>query len=218
VTACLTPGGNCTDASIHALSDATHTILVQADAFTSAPMAKARLDTHTGGVQVQVILDTRQRTERYASADFLANQGVPIMIDAEDVISHHKVMMIDGEMIITGRFNFTKAAQEQTADNVLSIRGPTLAAQETQLWDAHQRHRQPSVGRGVRESWWRERRQRGDPTTGDRLRSSIGATAMTLKRRQGRGLPVADAPDEGGPDSESGKSLKPPDGCAAISL
>jgi len=63
VTACLTPGGNCTDAMVKALGGAKRTILVQAYAFTSAPMAKARLDARTGGVQVQVILQKSQRPE-----------------------------------------------------------------------------------------------------------------------------------------------------------
>jgi phosphatidylserine/phosphatidylglycerophosphate/cardiolipin synthase-like enzyme len=146
----LYPGGNCTDAIVKALGDAKRTILVQAYSFTSAPMAKALLDAHTGWVQIQVILHKSQRAEQYSSADFLANQGVPIMIDADHAITHHKVMMIDGEIVITGRFNFTKAAQEKNAENVLIIRDPALAVQDAQHWDAHQRRRQPPVGRGVR--------------------------------------------------------------------
>jgi phosphatidylserine/phosphatidylglycerophosphate/cardiolipin synthase-like enzyme len=59
-------------------------------------------------------------------------------------------MIIDGEIVIKGRFNFTKAAQEKNAEHVLIIRDPALAAQYTQNWEAHQRHRQPYVGRGVR--------------------------------------------------------------------
>jgi hypothetical protein len=97
--------------------DAKRTILVQAYSFTSAPIAKALLDAHTRGVQVQVILDTSQRNEKYSSADFLANQGVPTTIDANHAISHNKVMIIDGETVITGSFNFTKAAQEKNAEN-----------------------------------------------------------------------------------------------------
>jgi phosphatidylserine/phosphatidylglycerophosphate/cardiolipin synthase-like enzyme len=73
-------------------------------------------------VQVQVILDKSQRTEKYSSADFLANQGVPTMIDADHAISHHKVMTIDGEIVMTGSFNFTKAA-EKNAENVRRISG-----------------------------------------------------------------------------------------------
>jgi phosphatidylserine/phosphatidylglycerophosphate/cardiolipin synthase-like enzyme len=137
VTTCFTPGGNCTDAIVHAINDAKRTILVQAYSFTSAPIAKALLDAHKRGVQVQVILDKSQRTEKYSSADFLANQGVPTMIDAEHAIAHHKVMVIDGETVLTGSFNFTKAAQEKNAENLVIIRDPALAAQYAQNWDAH---------------------------------------------------------------------------------
>jgi hypothetical protein len=67
VPVCFTPGGNCTDAIVQALGDAKRTILVQAYSFTSSPIAKALLDAHTRGVQVQVILDKSQRTEKYGS-------------------------------------------------------------------------------------------------------------------------------------------------------
>jgi phosphatidylserine/phosphatidylglycerophosphate/cardiolipin synthase-like enzyme len=98
VTVCFTPGGNCTEQIVKALSDAKTSILVQAYSFTSAPIAKALLEAHKRGVQVQVILDKSQRTEKYSSADFLANQGVPTMIDANHAISHNKVRHIsDGE-------------------------------------------------------------------------------------------------------------------------
>jgi phosphatidylserine/phosphatidylglycerophosphate/cardiolipin synthase-like enzyme len=140
VTVCFTPGGNCTDAIVQALSEAKRTMLVQAYAFTAAPIAKALLDAHTRGVQVQVILDKSQRTEKYSSADFLANQGVPTMIDANHAIAHNKVIVIDGETVLTGSFNFTKAAQEKNAENLLVLRDPTLAAQYTQNWVCHEAH------------------------------------------------------------------------------
>ena len=91
-----------------------------------------------------------QRTEKYSSADFMANQGVPTMIDAEHTISHNKVMIIDNELVITGSFNFTKAAQEKNAENVLIIRDKALADQYSQNWQVHAQHSQPYVGRGVR--------------------------------------------------------------------
>jgi phosphatidylserine/phosphatidylglycerophosphate/cardiolipin synthase-like enzyme len=107
------------------------------------------LDAHTREVQVQVILDKSQRTEKYSSADFLANQGVPTMIDANHAISHNKVIIIDGELVITRSFNFTKAAQEKNAENLLIIRATALAAQYTQNWQTHAQHSQSYVGRGV---------------------------------------------------------------------
>ena len=124
---------------------------MQAYSFTSAPLAKALLDAHKRSVQVQVILDKSRRTEKYSSADFLANQGVPTMIDANHAIAHNKVIVIDGEVVITGSVNFTKGAQEKNAENVLIIRDKALAAQDTRNWPVHAHHRQPYVGRGVRQ-------------------------------------------------------------------
>jgi phosphatidylserine/phosphatidylglycerophosphate/cardiolipin synthase-like enzyme len=82
---------------------------------------------------------------------FLANQGVPTMIDAEHAMAHNKILIIDGETVLRGSFNFTKAAREKNAENLLIIRDPALAAQYTQNWEAHRQHSQPYVGRGVRE-------------------------------------------------------------------
>ena len=73
------------------------------------------------------------------------------MIDANHAIAHNKVIVIDGETVLTGSFNFTKAAQEKNAENLLIIRDPALAAQYTKNWDAHRQHSQPYVGRGVRQ-------------------------------------------------------------------
>jgi phosphatidylserine/phosphatidylglycerophosphate/cardiolipin synthase-like enzyme len=133
------------------LGEAKSSILVQAYSFTSAPIAKALLDAHNRGVQVQVILGASNRTDKYSAADFLANQGVPTRIDTAHAISHNKAMVIDGESVITGSFNFTKAAQEKNADNLLIIRDKALAAHYTQNWQEHAQHSQPNVGRGVRQ-------------------------------------------------------------------
>jgi phosphatidylserine/phosphatidylglycerophosphate/cardiolipin synthase-like enzyme len=148
---CFTPGGSCTDLIVKALGEARSSILVQAYSFTSAPIAKALLDAHKRGLRVEVILDKSQRTEKYSSADFLANQGVPTTIDAEHAIAHNKIIIIDGEVVITGSFNFTKAAQEKNAENLLIIHDKALAAQYTKNWQMHAQHSQPYVGRGVRQ-------------------------------------------------------------------
>jgi phosphatidylserine/phosphatidylglycerophosphate/cardiolipin synthase-like enzyme len=108
------------------------------------------LEAHKRGVRVDAILDKSNRADKYSAADFLANQGVPTNIDANQAILHNKII-IDGETVIMGSFNFTKAAQNQNAENLLIIRNQALAAQYTQNWDAHRQHSQPYTGRGVRQ-------------------------------------------------------------------
>ena len=111
----FSPKGGATDAVVDALDQATNSVLVQAYSFTSAPIAKALVDAHRHGVKVQVILDHSQRTEKYSEADFLRNSGIPTLIDAQHAIAHNKIIIIDGYLVLTGSFNFTRAAEEWTA-------------------------------------------------------------------------------------------------------
>jgi phosphatidylserine/phosphatidylglycerophosphate/cardiolipin synthase-like enzyme len=144
----FSPHGGCTEAVIRELNKAKTTVLVQAYTFTSAPIAKALLNAHKRGVKVEVILDKSQRTQKYSSATFLYNAGIPVKIDAKHAIAHNKVMVIDGETVITGSFNFTKAAEENNAENLLIIRDKKLAERYMKNWQEHERHSEVYVGKG----------------------------------------------------------------------
>jgi len=136
----FSPRGGCTEAVVGALDRATNSILIQAYSFTSAPIAKAVVDAHRRHVRVSVILDKSQRTEKYSSADFLLHAGVPTFIDAKHAIAHNKMIVIDGGIVLTGSFNFTKAAEENNAENLLVINDPVLAARYTTNWKDHLAH------------------------------------------------------------------------------
>ena len=87
-----------------------------------------------------------QRTQSYSSATFLFNVGIPTEIDAQHSIAHNKVMIIDGETVITGSFNFTKAAEKSNAENLLIIRDVKLASLYTGNWQEHAQHSEIYVG------------------------------------------------------------------------
>ena len=117
------------------------TVLVQAYSFTSAPIAKALVDAHKRGVKVTVVLDKSQETEKYSSATFVANAGIPVFIDDKHKIARNKIILIDETTIITGSFNFTKAAEESNAENLLIIEGkPKLMAAYQKNFKEHREH------------------------------------------------------------------------------
>ena len=58
-------------------------------------------------------------------------------------------MILDGHKIITGSFNFTKAAEEKNAKNMLVIDDPKLAFKYTTNWQAHSSHSMPYEKREV---------------------------------------------------------------------
>ena len=163
----FSPKGGCTEAVVKELNAAKETILVQAYSFTSTPIAKALLEAHKRKVKVQVIVDKSQRTEKYSDADFLVNVGIPVQIDAKHAIAHNKIIIIDGATVITGSFNFTKAAEEHNAENLLVIRSPELAAKYTANWQAHAEHSDPYAGRteGYSQTHRSESAKPAEPTT-----------------------------------------------------
>jgi phosphatidylserine/phosphatidylglycerophosphate/cardiolipin synthase-like enzyme len=56
-------------------------------------------------------------------------------------------MIIDGETVITGSFNFTKAAEENNAENLLLIKDKKLVERYTKNWQEHAQHSEDYVGR-----------------------------------------------------------------------
>jgi phosphatidylserine/phosphatidylglycerophosphate/cardiolipin synthase-like enzyme len=136
----FSPNGGCTDAIVAQIDAAQSSVLVQAYSFTSAPIAQALVAAHQRGLDVRVLLDKSQRSEKYTSADFLARAGVPTAIDAQHAIAHNKIMIIDGAVVVTGSFNFTKSAEQSNAENLLILHDPALAEKYTANWLAHARH------------------------------------------------------------------------------
>jgi phosphatidylserine/phosphatidylglycerophosphate/cardiolipin synthase-like enzyme len=147
IQVCFSPplpqGCDPTQTVIQALDSAQHQILVQAFSFTSAPIATAIVDARKRGVDVRVILDKSNVRRGYSSAKFLEHANVPVLIDAQHAIAHNKVMIIDGQTVITGSFNFTKAAEQDNAENLVLIHNSALAEQYVQNWNIHAAHAQP---------------------------------------------------------------------------
>ena len=108
---------------------------------------KSSLEAHKRGVKVEAILDKSQRREKYTSATLLANSRIPTFIDDAHAIAHNKIIIIDGQTVITGSFNFTKAAEEKNAENVLIINSPELAKLYIENWKHHREHSEPYAPR-----------------------------------------------------------------------
>jgi len=87
------PKGGCTEVVVKNLGKATNSVLIQVYSFTSAPIARALVDIEKRGVNVQVILDKLQRTEKYSGAVFIQRAGIPTFIDAKHMMRNYQFAM-----------------------------------------------------------------------------------------------------------------------------
>jgi phosphatidylserine/phosphatidylglycerophosphate/cardiolipin synthase-like enzyme len=135
----FSPHDGATEAIAREIGQARSEIRVQAYSFTSAPIAEALLKAHRRGIKVEVILDKSQRMQKYSSSTFLANARIPTYIDVEHAIANNKII-IDRSVVITGSFNFTKAAEEKNAENLLVIRPKELGRPYLENLHRHRDH------------------------------------------------------------------------------
>lgn len=117
----FSPRGQSLPVVLHGIDSARHSILVAAYSFTSKPIASALLQAHKRGVHVEVVADEKENTKSYSAVTFLANQGVPVRLNGNYAIHHHKFMVIDGQHLETGSFNYSAAAVDRNAENVLLL-------------------------------------------------------------------------------------------------
>lgn len=120
------------------INGARKSVLVQMHALTSRPIITALVNAKRRGVDVRAIVDRSQleedRSDTYAVGR-LASGGVPVLVDTVPGLIHNKVMIVDGETVVTESFNYTWSAEHRNAENLLVIHDSALAAQYTQNWN-----------------------------------------------------------------------------------
>jgi phosphatidylserine/phosphatidylglycerophosphate/cardiolipin synthase-like enzyme len=172
----FSPNGGATKLVTDIIGRTKKQILVQAYSFTSPAISKALASAKARGVDVQVVLDKSQWTEKYSGATYLANHKIPVLIDDKHAIAHNKVMVIDGETVITGSFNFTKAAEEKNAENLVILQGnPKLAEVYIQNWRTHAEHSVAYTGPRGRQA----DRQVSKPQPAGTALACVGKTRCT---------------------------------------
>jgi phosphatidylserine/phosphatidylglycerophosphate/cardiolipin synthase-like enzyme len=145
----FSPHGGCTDAILSQINQAKSEILIQAYSFTSQPIARALIQAKKRGVKIIVVLDKSNQTQKYSAARFLQNMDIPVFIDDKHAIAHNKIMVIDNRVVITGSFNFTMAAENKNAENLLILEDlPDLTRAYRENFLKHLRHSVPYRGPG----------------------------------------------------------------------
>ena len=97
--------------------------------FTSDGIADALLFQDTQGVQIRGVLDAYQeRTGLGGEYQRLNDFGLDVYLDVHPEKLHHKVIIIDNKIVITGSYNMTRSAEIRNDENTLIIHNETLAA------------------------------------------------------------------------------------------
>jgi phosphatidylserine/phosphatidylglycerophosphate/cardiolipin synthase-like enzyme len=165
IESCFTPGMDCTGKIVDAIDGARAEVLVQAYAFTSCPIVQAIAGAHGRGVPVRVLLD--KFAANAGAVAYLRIAGLEPRIDApvadthpgfkpdgtpkapRQGLAHIKAVMIDGRLLLTGSFNFSRNAQERNVENLLIVRRRVTVREHVWRFESRWRMSQPAAAAGT---------------------------------------------------------------------
>jgi phosphatidylserine/phosphatidylglycerophosphate/cardiolipin synthase-like enzyme len=155
VQVCFSPplAGSCDPLAtvLRAIDDARTTIRIQMYSLTVQEIATALVRAKRRGVDVCVIVDRGQlhddRNDLFR-VDSLASSGVPVMVDTVPGLMHNKIMVVDGETVLTGSFNYTYGAERWNAENLVVLHDRSLAAEYLRNWNQRAAQSRPFTASG----------------------------------------------------------------------
>lgn len=119
----------------HILKHAKHSILIAAYNLTDASIVRILKQAHSKGVKVRVITDYSNMGKSYSKINELIRAEIPVFYYDHTLdknrgnkseqflpLMHLKVIVCDGEIVITGSANLTYAGQENNFETVTLIR------------------------------------------------------------------------------------------------
>lgn len=105
-------------------ADARASLDVCVFTITHDPITRALVEAHRRGVRVRVLSDDEKSVEPGSDVRKLFGAGIDVRIDQSIHHMHHKFAVFDERIVVTGSYNWTRAAAESNQDNVLVTDDP----------------------------------------------------------------------------------------------
>lgn len=113
---------------VELIHNAEKSVVFLAFSFTSDDVADAMLERAENRVVVQGVMETTQSfTGKGDEGERFSDSAVEIRFDGNPDKMHHKYIVIDDEVVITGSYNFTVSAERRNDENILIIYDPQVA-------------------------------------------------------------------------------------------
>ena len=103
------------------IDSAEYSIDVAMYTFTDFALARELVRAKERGVEVRIYLDRMQVGATYGQSRYFIQNEMDVRISSNSAIMHNKFAIIDGDVLITGSYNWTLSANNRNDENVLII-------------------------------------------------------------------------------------------------
>ena len=130
----FSPFGGAEALVLRTILSAHKSVHIAAYSFTSKPISYALIEARSRGVDVWVVADESNMSSPHAITATLIRAGIPVHYNGCYKIQHNKFMVIDGRVVQTGSFNYSKAAAKSNSENVIVFDDISIAAEYGAEW------------------------------------------------------------------------------------
>lgn len=96
--------------------------------FTSDVIGEVMIEKYIAGIEVRGVFEKKGSDTPYSEFIKMKIEGLPVRLDSNKDIMHHKVLIIDNLKVITGSFNLSNNANIRNDENIIIIESPEIAA------------------------------------------------------------------------------------------
>lgn len=126
----FSPDDGVADSFLDLISNAQESIYFMAYSFTSDPLGEAVRERAQEGVTVKGVMESQQVASNIGTEYDAFNQaGLEVHQDGIPGQMHHKVMIIDKQIVVLGSYNFTNSAETRNDENLIVVYNTDIAAQ-----------------------------------------------------------------------------------------
>ncbi len=135
VEACFSPGEACPHRLRGLFQSARRSVDVCVFTITDDRVSDAILGAHQRGVRVRIITDNDKAWDAGSDIQRLSAAGVPVRIDVSEYHMHHKFALFDGDVLVTGSYNWTRSAAESNEENLVVLEHAGVVRQFQAVFD-----------------------------------------------------------------------------------
>ncbi|MBI4143515.1 hypothetical protein HY487_01375 [Candidatus Woesearchaeota archaeon] len=121
------PEDDCAAQIIHLIKNSKSSVKAAFFTFTSENIADELLKAQSRGINVKVLVESRQRNVINSQYKRLKDFGMGIELDNNKYTMHHKFIIIDDRIVATGSFNPTLSADTKNDENLLILHDEKIA-------------------------------------------------------------------------------------------
>jgi phosphatidylserine/phosphatidylglycerophosphate/cardiolipin synthase-like enzyme len=118
---CFSRVERCDALLISLINRANRSVYVAVYSFTRDSLATALISAKERGVEVRVVIERERAYEQGSEYPRLKSAGVDVRLDGNPNLMHHKFMVIDGYIVVTGSYNWSSAAEDRNDENIVVI-------------------------------------------------------------------------------------------------